>query len=115
MPPTTLEKLAARSVLLTMPDHEVIVRQGDPADRFYVVISGEVDVFVDDDRVRVSSAGECFGEIGLMRRAPRTATVRARTGVSVVAVEGQAFVDAVSGNSEAFSVTTRLIGERSPD
>jgi MFS family permease len=107
--PTTLEKLAARSVVPTVPRGEVIVRQGDPADRFYVIVNGDVEVSVDGTPVRVSSAGECFGETGLMRRLPRNATVRALTDVRVVAIEGQAFVDAVTGNSDAFSATARVI------
>lgn len=115
LPPTTQEKLAARSVVSTVPGGEVIVHQGDPADRFYVIVSGEVEVLVDGTPVRVSSAGECFGEMGLMRRAPRNASVRALTDVCVVAVDGQAFVDAVSGNSEAFSATARVIHGRSPE
>jgi CRP-like cAMP-binding protein len=44
-----------------------------------------------------------------MRRAPRNATVRALTDVCVVAVDGQAFVDAVTGNSDAFGATARFI------
>ena len=107
--PTTLEKLVAHSVVSTVPGNEVIVRQGDPADRFYVIVSGDVQVTVEGTPVRVSSAGECFGETGLMRRAPRNATVRALTDVCVVAVDGQAFVDAVTGNSDAFSATARVI------
>ena len=107
--PTTQEKLVARSVVSTMPSNEVIVRQGDPADRFYVIVSGDVQVTVDGTPVRVSSAGECFGETGLMRRAPRNATVRALTEVCVMAVDGQAFVDAVTGNSDAFSATAQVI------
>ena len=113
--PTTLEKLAARSVVSPVSGGEVIVHQGDPADRFYVIVSGDVQVSVDGTPVRVSSTGECFGETGLMRRAPRNATVRALTDVCVVAVDGQAFVGAVTGNSEAFSATARVIDEHSAE
>ena len=109
--PTTLEKLAARSVVSPVSGGEVIVHQGDPADRFYVIVSGDVEVSVDGTPVKVNSAGECFGETGLMRRAPRNATVRALTDVCVVAVDGQAFVDAVNGNSDAFSATAHVIDE----
>ena len=107
--PTTLEKLAARSVVRTAPRGEMIVRQGDTADRFYVIVSGDVEVSVDRTPVRVSSSGECFGETGLLHRLPRNATVRSLTDVRVVAVDGQAFVDAVTGNSDAFSATARVI------
>jgi CRP-like cAMP-binding protein len=50
-----------------------------------------------------------------MRRAPRTATVRALTDVCVVAVDGQAFVDAVTGNSDASIATARVIDEYSSE
>jgi CRP-like cAMP-binding protein len=50
-----------------------------------------------------------------MRRAPRTATVRALTDVCVVAVVGQAFVDAVTGNSDASIATARVIDEYSSE
>ena len=113
--PTTLEKLAARSVVSLVSGGEVIVRQGDPADRFYVIVSGDVEISVDGTPVGVSAAGECFGETGLMRRAPRNATVRALADGCVVAVDGQAFVDAVTGNSEAFSATSQVIDERSAE
>ena len=91
------------------------MHQGDPADRFYVIVSGDVEVSVDGTPVGVSSAGECFGETGLMRRAPRNATVRAVTDGGVVAVDGQAFVDAVTGNAEAFGATARVIDGHSAE
>lgn len=72
-----------------------IIRQGDPAEEFYLVTRGSVEVFVrqpDGREVRVaeSSAGEYFGEIGLLQERPRTATVRAGPGGAEVLALGRA-------------------------
>ena len=70
---------------------EVIIRQGDPADRFYVIVGGRVEVTQTpaaggEARVlRQMGAGELFGEIGLLSSVPRTATVTAVTDGKLVA------------------------------
>lgn len=59
---------------------ELIIRQGDLADEMYLINHGEVEVI--DAAGRVLSCltdGGFFGEIGLLRAEPRTATVRAKT------------------------------------
>lgn len=61
-----------------------IVREGDIADRFYIIRSGEVNVTkLEKDGVRHRIArlgpGDWFGEAGILERAPRNATVRAGT------------------------------------
>jgi len=60
------------------PD-EVIIRQGDDGDNFYVVDSGELYVLYRDVVVATIGSGKSFGEIALMYNCPRTATVRAKT------------------------------------
>jgi len=80
---------------------DVIVREGDPADRFYVIESGQVEgtqTAQDGDvHVRTMKAGEYFGELGLLATSARTATVRAVSEVRVLSLDRaqfQALVDA---------------------
>ena len=59
-----------------------IISQGEPADQFYIITKGQVEVLLhqpDGQAIRVTtmSAGQYFGEIGLLRGGARTATVRA--------------------------------------
>ena len=57
------------------------LRQGDVGDRYYVVESGDVEVVGNGRVVATLGPGEGFGEIALLRRTPRTATVVARSDV----------------------------------
>jgi ABC-type lipoprotein export system ATPase subunit/CRP-like cAMP-binding protein len=77
---------------------EIIIREGDIADRFYLLTSGRVDVFQarhGDKVVARLSSGQYFGEIGLRRGGRHIATVRAavdsQTGVEVVAIHRDLF------------------------
>ena len=75
---------------------EVIVRQGEPGGRFYVITDGEVEVVQEQpDGGEVALArlgpGRYFGEIALMRATRRTATVRAVTDVGVLGIARRDF------------------------
>ena len=57
---------------------QVIVTAGDPAEKFYIVRSGRLEVIATDGRVlHPIIPGEGFGELALLDSTPRTATVRA--------------------------------------
>lgn len=72
-----------------------IVAQGDPANHFYVVTAGKVEVIREDDGVpRVVGSfgtGYHFGEIALLTEEVRTATVRAVTPARVLELPSRAF------------------------
>ena len=77
-----------------------LFRQGDPPDHFYVIQRGEVEAFVEqpDGQARAVArlgAGDHFGEIGVLQGVPRTATVRAATDVTVLALAREAFNELV--------------------
>ncbi len=65
----------------TVEANQVIFRRGEEGDKCYVIITGEVEVLVPDAMGHESvvtklGRGEFFGEIALIKRVPRTATVR---------------------------------------
>lgn len=57
---------------------ELVVREGDPGDAFYVILSGQVEVLAEQlqKRLAILQAGQFFGEVSLLLGVPRTATVR---------------------------------------
>jgi putative ABC transport system ATP-binding protein len=84
---------------LTYQPGEVIVREGDVADKFYLITNGEVEVLQSrhgDEVVARLSSGQYFGEIGLLHGGRRAATVRAAvdedTVVEVVAINRDLFI-----------------------
>jgi CRP-like cAMP-binding protein len=88
------------------------VRQGDTGDRFYVVAAGELEVIVDGAAVTTLRDGDYFGEIALLRDVPRTATVRARCESTLLALERDDFLAAVSGYAPSLSSAEAVVGLR---
>ena len=69
---------------------EVVFEEGEAADAMYIIVSGEFEIVKDDDGhaniLKTCTAGQLFGEIGILQRQPRMATVRtAQGGTGVVA------------------------------
>jgi NADH:ubiquinone reductase (H+-translocating) len=81
---------------------EVIIRQGELADCFYLIESGQVEIVKEvpgkaPESLRVCSAGDTFGEVGILKNAPRTATVRCLTAVDVLKFGRQNFLSMFGG------------------
>ena len=70
---------------------------GDVGDRYFVIESGEVEVIGDGQVVATLGPGEGFGEIALLRRTRRTATVRATSELRLQALRSDRFLPAVLG------------------
>lgn len=98
-----LEQLAGAAIRLPVAAGTEVVVEGEPADAFYVVTAGRLAVTSTGERgaaryLRELGAGDYFGEIGLVERIPRTATVTAVDGGEVLRIDGAAFLDALSSN-----------------
>jgi NADH dehydrogenase len=72
------------------PGQEVF-RQGDVGDRVYIVLSGGADVVRDGKRIASLGRGEYFGEMALLQRATRNATVRCVEAMDVLALPKREF------------------------
>jgi CRP-like cAMP-binding protein len=70
---------------------KVLTRQGAPGREFFVLLEGEVEVVRDGKRVGTLSAGDFFGELALVSKIPRTATVTASTDVRALVVVDRDF------------------------
>lgn len=98
----SLETIAASIVEEQVEPGAIVVAEGEPADDFYVVRSGKLEVFSrgergDDPRpVNTLSDGDYFGEIGLLERIPRTATVKAVSPCRLYRVRGEDFLETLN-------------------
>lgn len=75
---------------------DIIIRQGAKADRFYIIVAGEVSVIYrtsrgDEVELARLGPGEVFGEMGILTETRRTADLRANTAVSLLALEWDDF------------------------
>jgi MFS family permease len=95
-----VERALDRLVEVPIAAGDVVIRQGDAADRFYVIESGTVVVTQAEPggtkkELRQMGADEVFGELGLLSGAPRSATVTAATDGLLLALDAEAFLDLV--------------------
>ncbi|MGR9071465.1 MAG: cyclic nucleotide-gated ion channel [Gammaproteobacteria bacterium] len=67
---------------------EVIIREGDIADCMYFIVSGEVKINK-KGHVFHAKGGDFFGEIGVLFKTPRNATVTANTYVELLQLEAR--------------------------
>lgn len=112
LPQQTLEALAARLRPLAATDGQVVIREGDAGDRFYLIERGTVGVSIDGADVREQGPGEGFGEIALVRDIPRTATVTARGPVRLLSLERDVFVAAVTGHPASAAAADAVVAAR---
>jgi ATP-binding cassette, subfamily B, bacterial len=92
LPGETLGKLADRMQRDEVPAGTVVVRQGEPGDRFYVLLTGVAGVSQQALGGRsILRAGEYFGEVSLAMGLPRTATVTAMTPCVVASCDRATF------------------------
>jgi putative peptide zinc metalloprotease protein len=92
-----LARLARAARWRSASPGRVIVRQGQEGRSFFVIASGQAEVIVDRRPAGTLGAGDHFGERALLTDEPRSATVRARTAVSMVEVDRPAFDRILAG------------------
>jgi hypothetical protein len=99
-----------------VPAGEAIVEQGDPATHFYVLKDGEVEVSQEAPDggvrpIRRHSPGDTFGEVGILRRTPRTATIRATVDSVVLQLPAEEFVAGVAFSAAEGNVLLARVNE----
>ena len=97
LPLPAIEQLARGLEAVIVPTGHVVFSQGDVGDRYFVIESGEVEVIGDGRVVANLGPGEGFGEIALLRRIRRTATVRASSDLRLQALPSGHFLPVVLG------------------
>ena len=107
-----LEQLAAHIESVEVPAGTVVVREGDPGEKFYIVEDGALAVTVGGAARTPILTGGFFGEIALLRETPRTATVTATTDCRLLTVERDHFLAAVTGHAESAAAADLVVSRR---
>jgi cAMP-dependent protein kinase regulator len=83
---------------------DIIIRQGDKGDNFYIIDGGTCEVFVRFDQeheelAKVCRVGDSFGELALMYGTPRAATVKAATDCKLWAIDRMSYRKIIMGRT----------------
>jgi CRP-like cAMP-binding protein len=94
--PADLKHVALVAVERSYPSGETIVRQGEPGDEMFVIVSGEVRIVVTPANgppreVARRATGDYLGEMAIVDREPRSATLIAVDDVRMLCLGHQQF------------------------
>jgi hypothetical protein len=106
-----LEGVARSLVPERVAADEVLIREGDPGDRYYAIAGGTFAVSRDGRELRTVGRADGVGEIALLRDVPRTATVVALEDAHVYSLGKAPFLAAVTGHAPVERVAQERLSE----
>jgi CRP/FNR family transcriptional regulator, cyclic AMP receptor protein len=110
-----LRRISSLMTRLDRPAGKVLTREGEQGSEFFIVLEGEVEVRQGDRVVATRGPGEYVGEIALLDRRPRTATVVATTPVSVEVLSRREFMSLLAQAPELSEQILATVAQRLAD
>jgi alkyl hydroperoxide reductase subunit AhpC len=112
-----LDSLAERAEKVSVAAGDTIVAEGESADRFYVIVRGEVAVSrrsSEGEEIELATLGpgQFFGEVGILAETRRTATVRAIDDVELLVLSWQEFQDTLEQSDRTGRHFSDIVQER---
>jgi len=112
-----LDSIGKRAERVTFAPGETIVAEGDPADRFYIIAKGVVEISrrsPEGDEIKLAKLGrgQFFGEVGILAETHRTATVRAVDDVVLLGLSWQVFQETLERSDRANRNFAEIAKER---
>jgi CRP/FNR family transcriptional regulator, cyclic AMP receptor protein len=107
-----LRQLAATADEIDLREGYVLVREGRPGREFFVLIDGTVRVSAKGRKLADLKGGDWFGEIALLTKIPRTATVTATSAVRALVVTDRSFKRVVETMPSIAIKVLASVGER---
>jgi len=112
MAPHALESTAHALERMDVSAGSTVIREGEEGDRFYVIADGSVEVTHAGRPLATLARGDGFGEIALLRAAPRNATCTAVTDSTLYALQRDDFLAVVTGHPSSGAEAERLATTR---
>jgi CRP-like cAMP-binding protein len=86
-----LRQIANLGAHLSMPDGKVLIQQGKPGREFFLLLGGKALCYVDGELMATFQTGDFFGEMALLKKGPRQATVVVDGGADLLVLDGREF------------------------
>jgi nitroimidazol reductase NimA-like FMN-containing flavoprotein (pyridoxamine 5'-phosphate oxidase superfamily) len=116
LPPRELATVAGKLQTAKVDAGTVIVRQGAPADKFFIIVEGGVEILREDDgderTLNTLGQGDYFGEVAILRDSPRIASVRATAPTTLLTMDRDTFRNLVAGSLGTTEQFDSVIRER---
>jgi CRP-like cAMP-binding protein len=111
-----LEQIGAIADETNVPAGRTLIEQNQSAHEFFALIEGTADVRRNDRKVKEMSGGDFFGEIALITKTPRTATVTTTSPARLLVIRGRDFDRVLSeAPSIAVKILRQLGGRLAPE
>jgi CRP-like cAMP-binding protein len=107
-----LQDIAHIADELDLPAGKQMATEGDRGREFFVLIKGEAEVTKHGSRINTMKEGDFFGEIALVTKMPRTATVTATSDVDVLVITERAFDNLLKKSPEIGRSVAEALAER---
>ncbi len=108
-----LERVVGACREVVLAPGEALCNEGDVGSAMFVVLAGNLVVSKAGKQVAVGRPGDCFGEMALIERRERAATLRALDDTLVLEIPEEAFRRYLSTNTNALMALLRVFSERS--
>jgi CRP/FNR family transcriptional regulator, cyclic AMP receptor protein len=99
---------------IDLPEGKVLTREGQQGHEFFALVDGSATVVRNGRKVATMGPGSFFGEIALIRRVPRTATVTATSPVRALVIEARAFRSLIERTPSISLKVLEALAERMP-
>jgi uncharacterized protein YhbP (UPF0306 family) len=119
LPRQEVEAVAGKLETVQVEAGTTVVRQGGPADKFFIIVDGEVEVVREamqagegNRTLATLGPGQFFGEVAILHDGPRTATVRAKTRTTLLTMDRDVFRGLVAQSLATTQDFDRVIRQR---
>jgi CRP-like cAMP-binding protein len=114
-----LEKIKVRALRRSYKEGELIFSEGDTADYVYFIESGRVSIFIRkftvQEEIATLGPGEYFGEMAVLYKDKRTASVVALTDTTLLSVDRNVFMELVKTDRAIADKINTILARRSEE
>jgi transcriptional regulator with AAA-type ATPase domain/polyferredoxin len=113
----SLRKIAEVALNYVMPQNTIVVKEHDPGDSYFIIISGKVQIFKsseegDETILTALNSGDGFGEMALLTGAPRSASVKTLVPTSFLVIPKNSFDQVIAENPDLSKIFLKILSER---